>query len=168
MSVSVSKSTSRSASQAMTRSVYKQVYELDLVDFQQFPVWYFPLNDRGRDDLSVTPYIEGDPMFSIFQVLVFTDFVDKDGVHYPGYLYWNGENSVDILQPTLFARDGSKLSFWHGVKRPAWQKVAGAAAGFQGKFPIHFESQMHFGLMPKKGTLLGLYFLDETNLIACV
>lgn len=145
--------------------MHKQVYDLTLSDLEKYPVWYFPMDETVEDELSIKPFETGNPFFPDHQILVRTDFFDKDGRQYDGYIYWNYDKSVETLQPAIFVNKEEYLTFWNGIRRPSWEKEGLSQQVLRDKFPLDFVSQEHAGLPSIKGRLLGLYFLDKENQI---
>lgn len=143
--------------------MYKQVYDLTTSDLDKFPIWYFPMDDTVENELSVKPLDSNDALYPDYQVIVKTDFIDVNGKHYPGFIYWCVGESVAQWQPTLFVNQKDSLSFWNGILIPSWEKEGKSQQALCDKFPIKFRSQECAGLSAIHGELSGLYFLDSRD-----
>ena len=139
----------------------KPVFDLTLADIEEFPVWFFPMDESVEDETFVTPLESLDNRNFHALVIVRTEFTDSNGSRYLGYIYWDGIGVVNQCQPSLFIGPDEYLTFWSGSKKPSWATEGILQQTMRGKFPISFKSQNHFGFSSIEGDLRGLYFFDE-------
>ena len=94
----------------------KQVFDLTPRDFDETPVWFFPMDDSVEDEETVRP-AEDASQIDDFQVVVKTHFYDQEGNGYLGYIYWGSPEKVEYLKPVMFFSDDgeSGLTFWNGM-----------------------------------------------------
>ncbi|AIN58795.1 hypothetical protein [Pseudomonas soli] len=144
----------------------KQIYDLNADDFESHGVWFFPIDDTVEDELTARP-LQAEETCSDAQVVVRTVFAGADGTEYKGYLYWDDCKAMEYLKPVVFLSDGSAVSFWSGLIKPAWSDYSPAAGVLRSVLPVAFTSDSLLGLPSISGLLEGLYYLDEDT-IACV
>ena len=138
------------------KKIRKQVYDLTLSDFEEFPIWEFALDEEGeegQDEATVRPrpdiQFTGGPDEGMLiikdegMLVVKTEFISKDGTIFHGYC------SVDIIlslgrtQPTIITSENKQVSFWYGIK-PNKSQIKKAYHDLKKKkkelFPITYRS----------------------------
>jgi hypothetical protein len=142
----------------------KQVYDLELRDFIQHPIWYFPMDDSVEDELSVKPFdineLPGD-----YQVIIKCFFSDCEGKQYIGYIYWNSPPKIEDIKPVLFTSGEGCITFWNGIAKPSWTDYDATLQAIRNYFPITFSSEAIENFPSISGTLEGLYFFGDDNSI---
>lgn len=146
----------------------KKLYDLTKSDLEEFPIWYFPMDELFGDELSIMPFLEGSALEYNYQMIVKTEFMDSDGVGYIGYIYWRGTNIINECQPTLFLDENNCISFWNGIVKPKWECEGEKQQSLRKVLPISFKSEECGGLEAIKGVLLGLYYFDERRNISYI
>lgn len=147
-------------------SLDKQVYDLTAEDLNQFPVWYFPMNETVEDEATVRPLHGLEPNIDDLQIIVRCRFKTANGAIYLGYLY-PGINEIDLIKPMLWAGDLC-VTFWNGMSEPSadyLQKVRESLPA--NAWPIRYESEPTECDAVMDGNLEGLYFIDDGN-VQCV
>src|SRR6266496_1196789 len=106
--------------------IRKQVYELTLSDFKEFPVWEFALDEEGeegQDEATVRPFglkVPLDPSEGMF--VVQAEFLLADGTKMQGYLSPAPQNELGHLQPIIITKT-DQISFWSGIRRPSQESI---------------------------------------------
>ncbi len=140
----------------------KQIYDLTAQDINQYPVWFFPMDETVEDELTVRPVIgaclEGD-----FQVIVRTTFTDSKALQYIGYIYWSTPKVIGHIMPVMFTGVEECITFWSGIRQPSWSVYSASQQRLKDAFPIGYESDATVGLPSLTGTLKGLYFSNNNN-----
>jgi hypothetical protein len=142
----------------------KEIYKLTRDDLEQYPVWYFPMDDTVEDELTVRPF-EGNCQINDYQVIVRTVFFASDSSEYMGYVYWNSPNSIEDLKPVVFVNDEDCVTFWNGMIEANWDDYGEEQKKLQSKFPLNYSSYTVQGLDSLSGKLEGLYYLEGENLV---
>ncbi len=145
----------------------KQVFDLTISDLNTYPVWYFPMDETVEDELTVRPVTDINDIGDS-QVIVKTDFKDRNGKHYLGYIYWDKVKGVEVLKPIMFTSEDECVSFWNGIHTPTWDEYEESQQPIRHLFPIIFSSTAHSTLSSSSGTLTGLYYLDEHSLVQII
>lgn len=141
----------------------KQIYDLNLSDLIEYPVWYFPMDETCEDELSIRPFDKEDAIEDDHRMIVKTKFKSIQGKIFLGYIYWNQPEKIEDLQPVMFFNESLCITFWNGMMEPSWEDYKPFQKEIIHSFPYYFESEEHFGLNSIKGTLEGLYFIDDKN-----
>ena len=144
----------------------KQIFELTREDICNEPVWFFPMDESVRDELTVRPAQLSGP--DERQRLVRAKFRAVNGEHYVGYVYWSQIHTVDRLQPVMFLTNDECITFWNGLIEPCWEKLGTVQQSVRSMLPIAFESEANPEMESISGVLEGLYFITETSTIAFV
>ena len=142
--------------------IEKEIYELTREDLEQYPVWYFPMDDTVDDELTIRPF-EGDCLTNDYQVIVSTTFIANDGTKYLGYIYWSRPNNIEDVKPVLFVNDEECLTFWNGMVEVNWEDYGKEQKELRCKFPLSYLSAPVQGLESLSSKLEGLYYLDGEN-----
>jgi hypothetical protein len=143
--------------------IEKEIYELTREDLEQYPVWYFPMDDTVDDELTIRPF-EGDCQTNDYQVIVRTTFISSDGTKYLGYIYWSSPNEVADVKPVLFVNNEDCLTFWNGMIEANWDDYGEEQKELRKLFPISYSSDSVQGLESLSNKLEGLYYLDGENI----
>lgn len=144
----------------------KQVYELTVQDIEEHGVWYFPMDETVKDELTVRPVRSREPIDADFQIIVRARFKTKDGASYVGYVYWSYSSSVENLQPVMFVRIDECISFWSGIIEPTWADYSSELQVVRSALPVSFSSEVIFDLEAISGTLEGLYSFKNGRVTA--
>jgi hypothetical protein len=154
-----------------TTKIRKQVNDLLITDFEQYPVWEFALDEEGeegQDEATVRPYsVKGalDPSEGMF--VVRARFVLADGTQLQGYLTppVQGDSSLGTLQPIIVTPQG-QVCFWCGTIAPGPDTVT-ASYALLGKsspsqvFPVRFETDVLLVGGPVRGEVPGFLVLED-------
>lgn len=103
--------------------IRKQVYELAIFDFEQFPVWEFALDEEGvegQDEATVRPYQFNPPLDPSDGLMVAkADFTLADNTKMDGYLYPTiPEDAImGLIQPVIIVGQ-QQVMFWYGIMEP--------------------------------------------------
>ena len=127
--------------------IRKQVYELTVDDFIEFPVWEFALNEEGeenQDEATVRPSTAPLPLdCSESRFVVRAKFSLADGTRYIGYLTpGHAADDLGLIQPMIITPEGQVI-FWMGAvpsdTGPYYQKLGKTAGQI---FPVAFKSDV--------------------------
>jgi len=141
----------------------KEIYELTRDDLDQYPVWFFPMDDTVDDELTIRPF-KGDCQTNDYQVIVRADFVANDGTNYVGYVYWSNPNNIEYVKPVLFVNDEDCVTFWNGMIEANWDDYGEEQKALRSQFPLKYSSEVVQGLESLSSKLEGLYYLDGENI----
>ncbi|MEE4624308.1 hypothetical protein V2K77_10805 [Pseudomonas alliivorans] len=142
----------------------KQVYDLTLGDLAYSGIWVFPMDDSVEDELTVRPLSETESSVDS-QIIVRAHFTGRDGSHYLGYLYWDGDESVEYLKPVILLDDSTAVSFWNGIMKPSWDEYPEQAKAVRSALPLTYTSEAFSKLPAIAGTLTGLAYLDDEKIV---
>ncbi len=143
----------------------KQLYDIELNDLDDNPVWIFPMDDSVEDEETVRPVTDKAQLEDI-QVIVKTIFEDQTGLKYSGYIYWGEPKKVEYLKPVMFFDESgeSGIAFWNGMIEKENSDFDHAKDILSSEsLPIRFESVEAFGLYPIKDELEGIYYIDSND-----
>ncbi|MBI6680993.1 hypothetical protein YA0697_04635 [Pseudomonas viridiflava] len=141
----------------------KQVYDLTLGDLAYSAAWVFPMDESVEDELTVRPLSETESCTDS-QIIVSAHFTGMDESHYMGYLYWDGNESVEYLKPVILLDDSTAVSFWNGIMKPSWNDYPDQAKALRDALPLTYTSEAISKLPAIAGTLSGLAYLDDGNI----
>jgi hypothetical protein len=144
----------------------KQVYELTMKDIEQHAVWYFPMDDTVKDELTVRPVVSQQTIDADFQIIVRARYIAQDGVNYLGYVYWSYSPSIENLKPVMFVSQVVCISFWAGIIEPMWSDYAPRLRSVRSVLPVSFSTDVFFDLEPISGHLEGLYYFKSGKIVA--
>jgi len=148
--------------------IRKQVYDLTLEDFAEFPVWEFALDEEGeegQDEATTRPYEFTEPLNphdGMF--VVWADFSLVDGSKMQGYLSPALENELGYIQPIIITNKG-QVGFWSGTMQPS-QDVITSKYSLLGKssaqvFPLAFKSKVKISDGYNEGIISGFSFYSQ-------
>jgi hypothetical protein len=150
--------------------IRKQVYDLTLCDFEEFPVWEYALDEEceeGQDEATVRPYQPSGELDPADGMFVFRAvFTLADGTKMTGYMTPPSpdDDSLGILQPAIIT-DRGQVSFWYGAARPDEAELAlnyerlGRDAAHV--FPLQVESQVQLVGGPVRAMVPGFLVLED-------
>ncbi|GEM_PF-1800797 len=149
--------------------ILKHDYELTLLDFERYPIWYFPHYDEveefdeDADGSTVTPFL-GDQLPDRIS-LVKAVFTDLDGTKHPGFIHLENTKQIGFLHPNLYVngQQSKCITFWKAHRDPRHKKLPEYYLELKGKFPIEFETVPSIHYTPISGILEGIYYYDENN-----
>lgn len=141
----------------------KQIYNLTKSDIEQYPVWYFPMDDSVEDELTVRPMFSNS-QHSDYQVIVMTKFTGNDEEEYVGYIYWSMPNVVQHIKPVIFTSEEACITFWNGITLPSWSDYDAEQQLLFNALPLKYSSIECQGLSSISGILNGLYYIDGTTI----
>lgn len=127
--------------------IRKQVYELTVDDFTEFPVWEFALDEEGeenQDEATVRPSTAPLPLdCSESRFIVRAKFSLADGTRHIGYLTpCHATEDLGSIQPIVITQQG-QVTFWMGAARgntnPFYEKLGKSAERI---FPVTFKSDV--------------------------
>ena len=152
--------------------IRKQVYDLTLQNFEQYPIWEFALDEEGeegQDEATVRPFesqTQNDLPFGIF--VTKATFTLSDGTEARGFIYppsgKDEENDLGIIQPNIITYKG-QVPFWHGIREPEsseideYLKMMGKSS--VNVFPLKYACDMKIDSKNIEGTLEGFYYLQQ-------
>jgi len=145
--------------------IRKQIYDLTLADLRQFPIWEFCLDEEGeedQDECTVRPHSAGEYDFEgMFICHAF--FSLADGQKMEGFV--TPAEDLSESQPTIYASDSQRASFWFGAMKPQDDEIEKMYAALGGRdagiFPISWEVTGLPKHIPSKGTIDGFYYLED-------
>jgi hypothetical protein len=141
----------------------KQIYNLTKSDIEQYPIWYFPMDDSVEDELTVRPMLS-DCQHNDYQVIVMTNFTGNDGKVHIGYIYWSMPNIVQHIKPVIFTSENSCITFWNGITQPSKSDYDVEQQLLLNSLPLKYSSVECQGLSSLSGILNGLYYIDGNGL----
>jgi|LNAP01.1.fsa_nt_gb hypothetical protein len=144
----------------------KQVYDLTAQDIEKHGVWYFPMDETVKDELTVRPVHSKEAIDAGFQIIVRAWFKTKEGASYAGYIYWSYSSSVENLKPVVFVGGAGCISFWSGMVEPNWSDYSPELQVVRSVLPVSFSSEVLFDLGCLSGVLEGLYSFKEGRVTA--
>jgi hypothetical protein len=148
----------------------KQVYDLTLEDFAEFPVWEFALDEEGeerQDEATVRPYVFTlalDPHNGSF--VVQTEFLLSDGTRMKGYLSPAVESKeIGYVQPVIIV-EKSQIGFWSGLKKPSAEEISSyyqtLGKTSEEVFPVRYKSIVELLGGSIEGRIVGfLYYSSD-------
>jgi hypothetical protein len=129
--------------------IRKQVYDLTISDFTDFPVWEFAVDEEGKeenDEATVRPFeytAPLDPGDGTF--VVQAEFLLADGTHMHGYLSPAIQNELAYIQPIIVTENG-QVGFWFGIMKPSQELITSSYKSLLKSsaqvFPLAFKSQV--------------------------
>ena len=156
----------------------KQAFSLSKSDIESFPIWFTPahsIRQSNQDETSVIPFING--VFRIdgseskvivsgccgieygYSPLVRTQFLDKQGRNYLGFICWDKSAAVSILQPRVFV-NGDVFPFFQADK-PSLEEINKIKSLLgPSPFPIIGKTEEFEGLPGISVEIRGLYCLS--------
>lgn len=154
--------------------IRKQVYDLTLQDFEQYPIWEFALDEEGeegQDEATVGPFetqSQNDFPAGIF--VTKATFTLSDGTEARGFIYppfgKDEGNDLGIIQPNIIT-DKGQVPFWHGIREPNsieindYSRMLGKSSSEI--FPLKYKSDKKIDLKYIEGMLEGFYFLQQNK-----
>jgi hypothetical protein len=147
--------------------IRKQVYQLNLEDLRESPVWEFKVDEEGQDECTVRPYAASGPLDPAERMFVVRAvFTLADGSRMHGYCSppLRGDDSIGILQPIIITNRG-QVRFWCGTAAPDLNRLT-RSYEWLGKdsacvFPVQFESDVELIGCPVKGRVPGFLILED-------
>lgn len=153
--------------------IRKQVYDLNVEDFNEHPVWEFAHDEEGeegQDEVTVRPFEQQgllDPARSMFVIRAQLTLADRTRLW--GYLTPPAQHGSDLgtIQPVAMAPQG-QVSFWCGVVAPGANSVT-AMYALMGKssatevFPVAFRSDIALVGGPVHGQVSGFLVIEDFN-----
>jgi hypothetical protein len=143
------------------------MYDLQIEDFQEHPVWEFCLDEEGlegQDETTVRPSeLCQLPANTLGAFLIAADVVFGNGTHAPGYLY-SDEHDVISASPAAFINDKRVLFQIPGrlpdekideCKRRYYDALG---MNIDSVFPVSFQSLIPVNGRPMKFVLDGFIF----------
>ncbi len=142
----------------------KQVYELTISDFEQFPVWEFALDEEGvegQDEATVRPYQFNPPLDPGDGLMVAkAAFTLADNTKMNGYIYppFPDDATMGFIQPVIIVGQ-QQVMFWYGIMEPD-QDILSQNYQLLGKdaneiFPLKFRSVVELKYGVVEGTIDG-------------
>jgi len=150
--------------------IFKQVYELSLSDFQQFPVWKFAITEEGeegQDEATVRPFeytAPLDPSEGTF--VVQAEFLLADGTNMQGYLSPSPQNELGYTQPIIISEKG-QINFWSGIMQPSQESITSTYNSLEKSseqvFPLAFKSNVALLGGTIEGVIHGFSFYSQNR-----
>ncbi len=141
----------------------KQLYELELSDLKEYPIWEFSLDEEGtdgQDEETVRPHsIDTFDFQSTFICLA--KFTLADGTVLEGYV--SPERDLEFSQPLIYIQD-SGVVFWFGIVKPTDEEITEMKTLLGGPdkdiFPIKWETPFLKDGIPHEGLVDGFNYLN--------
>lgn len=143
----------------------KNLFDLTEQDMEKNLIWYFPMSEE-TDELTVSTY--DSEMEENHLKIVAAYFISKENKKYIGYLYVSEYLSINDLKPVIIY-GGENLNFWKGIRKPTLESLKKISLDFgENAFPFKYETLPNVLGFNAKGSIDGIYFLDEEKKICCL
>lgn len=143
----------------------KKIYELTQKDLEEYPIWFFPMDDNADDELTIRSY-DSSCDENDYQMIIRTFFKGKSGEDYLGYIYWSAPPEIEDLKPVVFVSNEKCVTFWNGIVEASWDEYDAEQKKIRDQLPLNFLSEELKGLKSVSGVIDGLYFIDNQGIVA--
>lgn len=129
-------------------------------DLLKYSIWFFPVDD----DVTIEPLHDVADLYT-YPLIVTTKYKDKSNREFIGYIHYSKTNEVNYVFPFMFLGNlaNEEIYFWNGMFEPTDDEINKLLLNCS--TPITYESADIMGLLPLKGILEGLYYLDKAKQI---
>ena len=153
--------------------IRKQIYDLTVVDLQQYPFWEFALDEEGvegQDEATVRPVLcDGSIDPSGLVLIVRARFTLPDGTRHLGHMTVDSNDTEHLgtIQPSI-CLSKSQASFWYGATAPDQQEIDATLKLLDRTadqlFPLAFESDVPMAIPSVRGSIPGFLYLSHNKI----